>query len=120
MTLSWESSMSRNLTEPQRSDLEAQYVTDLKIEENFLSILYTYCAAKSTFYFAFSYVVRESNTLNFIYLFIYLCLAALGLHFCARAFSSCSEQGLLFAGVWASHCCGFSCCGTQAIGTQVQ
>lgn len=29
MTLSWESSMSRNLTEPQRSDLEAQYVTDL-------------------------------------------------------------------------------------------
>ena len=32
--------------------------------------------------------------LLFIYLFIYL--AVLGLHCCARAFSSCSEQGLLF------------------------
>ena len=28
--------------------------------------------------------------------FIYLFLAALGLHCCARAFSSCSEQSLLF------------------------
>ena len=26
-------------------------------------------------------------------------MAALGLHCCARAFSSCSEQGLLFAAV---------------------
>ena len=35
---------------------------------------------------------------KFIYLFIYLfILAALGLHCCARVFSSCSEQGLLFA-----------------------
>ena len=33
-----------------------------------------------------------------IYL-IYLFLAALGLHCCARAFSSCSEQGLLFVAV---------------------
>ena len=32
----------------------------------------------------------------FIYLFIYLFLAALGLCCCARAFSSCGEQGLLF------------------------
>ena len=32
---------------------------------------------------------------KFIY-FIYLFLAALGLHCCARAFSSCSERGLLF------------------------
>ena len=32
---------------------------------------------------------------KFIY-FIYLFLAALGLRCCARAFSSCSEQGLLF------------------------
>ena len=31
----------------------------------------------------------------FIYVFIYL-LAALGLHCCLRAFSSCSERGLLF------------------------
>ena len=32
----------------------------------------------------------------FINLFIYLFLAALGLHCCALAFSSCSERGLLF------------------------
>ena len=31
-----------------------------------------------------------------IYLFIYLFLAALGLHCCTRAFSSCGEWGLLF------------------------
>ena len=34
--------------------------------------------------------------INFIYLFIYLFLAALGLRCCARAFSSCGERGLLF------------------------
>ena len=33
---------------------------------------------------------------NFIYLFIYLFLAALGLRCCTWAFSSCGEQGLLF------------------------
>ena len=33
------------------------------------------------------------------YLFIYLFFAALGLRCCAGAFSSCSEQGLLFAAV---------------------
>ena len=33
------------------------------------------------------------------YLFIYLFLAVLGLRFCARAFSSCSEWGLLFTAV---------------------
>ena len=35
---------------------------------------------------------------KFIYLFI-LFLPALGLHFCARAFSSCGKQGLLFLAV---------------------
>ena len=35
---------------------------------------------------------------KFIY-FIYLFLAALGLHCCARAFSSCGERGLLFLAV---------------------
>ena len=34
-----------------------------------------------------------------IYLFIYLFLAVLGLHFCARAFSSCGEWGPLFIAV---------------------
>ena len=37
--------------------------------------------------------------LIFIYLFIFLFLAALGLRCCARAFSSCGEQGLLFVAV---------------------
>ena len=31
-----------------------------------------------------------------LYSFIYLFLAALGLHCCARAFSSCRDRGLLF------------------------
>ena len=33
------------------------------------------------------------------YLFILLFMAVLGLRFCARAFSSCSEQGPLFIAV---------------------
>ena len=33
---------------------------------------------------------------KFIYLFIYLFLAVLGLCFCARAFSSCGKRGPLF------------------------
>ena len=40
----------------------------------------------------------------------YLFLAALGLCCYMRAFSSCSEQGLLSScGARASHCSGFSC-----------
>ena len=35
----------------------------------------------------------------FIYLFIYLFLAALGLRCCSQAFSSCDKQGLLFVAV---------------------
>ena len=34
-----------------------------------------------------------------IYIFIYLFLAVLGLRFCAQAFSSCGEWGLLFIAV---------------------
>ena len=49
-------------------------------------------------------------------LFIYVFLAALGLCCCARAFSSCGEQGLLFScGVRASHCGVLSCCRAQAL-----
>ena len=52
----------------------------------------------------------------FVYLFWG---AALGLHCCAQAFSSCSKQGLLsVCSAWASHCSGFSC-GTWALGTLV-
>ena len=39
------------------------------------------------------------NFLFLINLFIYLFLAALGLRCCVRAFSSCSECGLLFVAV---------------------
>ena len=51
---------------------------------------------------------------NFIYL-MYFCLTVLGLHCCAWAFSSCSEQVLLRCSVQASHCGGCSC-GAQATG----
>ena len=49
-------------------------------------------------------LVREFILFIYIYtdlfiLLIYLFLAALGLHCCVRAFSSCSEQGLLFVAV---------------------
>ena len=46
---------------------------------------------QQTFFFFFF------NFLN--YLFIYLFLAVLGLHFCARAFSICGKWGLLFIAV---------------------
>ena len=39
------------------------------------------------------------SELSTIQHFIYLFLAALGLRCCARAFSSCSERGLLFVAV---------------------
>ena len=40
-----------------------------------------------------------SNKVFLFYLFIYLFLAALGLHCCARASSSCGEWGLLFVAI---------------------
>ena len=51
------------------------------------------------------WTIRESQKLIdffkkiFIYLFIYLFLAVLGLRFCARAFSSCDERGPPFIAV---------------------
>ena len=42
---------------------------------------------------------RDFIYLFFKFMFIYLFLAALGLHCCARAFSSCGERGLLFVAV---------------------
>ena len=49
----------------------------------------------------------------FIYLFLFL--AALGLRCCARAFSSCGEQGLLLLRSTGSRHAGFSSCGTWAL-----
>ena len=57
-------------------------------------------------------------------LFIYLFLAALGLHCCARAFSSSGEQGLLFIAVRrlliavASLCCRARALGVRALGAR--
>ena len=48
-----------------------------------------------------------------------LSLAASGLHYCARAFSSYREHGAtLCCGTRASHCGGFSCCGSWAVGVR--
>ena len=47
--------------------------------------------AASAHHFMYSSLFKKK-----LFYFIYLFLAALGLHCCARAFSSCGEQGLLF------------------------
>ena len=47
---------------------------------------------------AFSFFFFKISFL-FFKLFIYLFMAVLGLHFCARAFSSCGKQGPLFIAV---------------------
>ena len=52
--------------------------------------------------------------------FIYLFLAVLGLRFCARAFSSCGKQGLLFIAVRGPLTIAASCCGAQAPDAQAQ
>jgi len=64
------------------------------------------CLFKSFVHFLIFFFLR------FIYLLI---LAALGLHCCVWAFSSCGKWGLLFCGVQASHCGGFCCCRAQAL-----
>ena len=62
----------------------------------------------------------------FLNLFIYLFMAVLGLHFCARAFSSCGKQGPLFIAVRgpltiaASLVAEHKCCGAQAPDAQAQ
>ena len=93
--------------------------------------------AKHLHYFCFSSLHRQffTSLLLFFffkelfnyYLFIYLFLAVLGLHFCARAFSSCGERGPLFiavrgpltiaASLVAEHrlqTCRLSSCGSRA------
>ena len=42
----------------------------------------------------------DSSFFFLINLFIYSFMAALGLHCCTRAFSSCGERGLLFVVVY--------------------
>ena len=62
--------------------------------------------------------LRHEGSPKFIY-FIYLFLAALGLHCCAWAFSSCGEQGPLFAAVHRLLIVVATlCCGAQALGAR--
>ena len=55
---------------------------------------------------------------KFIYFFICLFVAALGLHCCAHFLQLWRAGATLRCGVWASHCGGFSCCGARALGTR--
>ena len=55
---------------------------------------------------------------KFIYLFIYLFLAALGLCCYTWAFWLRGVGATLRCGARASRCGGFSCCGARALGTQ--
>ena len=68
-------------------------------------------------------VQRKFYIYKYIYIYIFFLinfLSALGLCCCARAFSSCSERGLLFLAlrrlliVVASLCCGAEALGAQA------
>ena len=85
--------------------------------DSYVNILFVQgCASESSLYF-FS---------PFIYLFLFL--AVLGLHCCTRAFSSCTELGLLLVAVhrlltalaspvWStgSRVCGLNSRGSQAL-----
>ena len=68
----------------------------------------------------YSFICQCSTSFFFKNLFILfiLFLAALGLHCCTQAFSSCGERSTLCCGAGASHCGGFSCCGARALGTR--
>ena len=65
--------------------------------------------------------LRSARLFFFLIYLIYLFLAALGLHCCVWAFSSCGEQGLLFVAVRgllivvASVCCRARALGTRAL-----
>ena len=77
----------------------------------------------TTTYFCMAHKLRKVFTCLFIflkYLFIYLflLLAALGLRCCAQSFSSCGEQRLLCCGARASHWGSFSCYGARALGVR--
>ena len=62
--------------------------------------------------------LKESLSLNTVFVVVVVVVVvAPDLHCCARAFSSCGEQGLLSSwGAQASHCGGFSCCRAWALG----
>ena len=68
----------------------------------------------SLFYLCSSSAIGQSNKCGLAGVFFFFKLINYSIYFwlrwvfcCARAFSSCSERGLLFV-AWASHCGGFS------------
>ena len=81
-----------------------------------------HCATREALFFFFNiYLFIWLHRVLFIYLFLYLFLSALGLRFCARAFSSCGKRGPPFIAVRGSlHYRGLSCCGAQAPDAQAQ
>ena len=64
------------------------------------------------------HIVGISFFFFFLNRFIYLFLAALGLRCCLRAFSSCSERGLLFVAVRGLLIAVASRCGARALGAR--
>ena len=69
-------------------------------------------------YFLFFFIFLLLLLLLFI--LFYLFMAVLGLHFCARAFSSCGKQGPLFIAVCGSLTIAASRCGAQVPDAQAQ
>ena len=65
----------------------------------------------------YTQVNQNQPYVSFFFLkFIGLFMAALHLHCCVQAFSSCDKQGLhCSSNVWASHCRGFPRCRGQAL-----
>ena len=56
----------------------------------------------------------------FMYVCMYVCMAVLGLRFCARAFSSCGKRGPLFIAVCGPLTIAASLCQAQAPDAQAQ
>ena len=75
---------------------------------------YSFLVNLSLFHGSWSFLI----SISLINLFIYLFLAVLGLRFCARAFSSCGERGLLFVAVRGLLIVVASRCGAWALGTR--
>ena len=67
----------------------------------------------------FSTTAPPGKPLLFFFKF-YLFMTVLGLHFCARAFSSCGKRGPLFIAVCGSLTIAASRCGAQVPDTQAQ
>ena len=57
---------------------------------------------------------------EFLFFFLFIFLAVLDLHFCARAFSSCSKRGPLFIAVRGPLTIAAFRCGAQAPDAQAQ